>query len=311
MKERAMASACGKVILFGEHFVLWGGTAVAVPLPGVRVSAEILRTSGGTRVVSEVMEPETGAELVSRCLELVGEPGLEVEVRLGGNLPAGMGLGGSAATCVALMRSLRDLLELEPDEDLVSMGAFELEELFHGTPSGIDSTTIAFESPCFLKGGGDWAPWESGDEEPVAGFIDLAGDMPLVVAVSRTPGRTREAIAKLETLASTVKGMEMLRRFTGVAEGIAVRGASALRDGAWDAAGDLLNENHYLLSALGLSTPELEHLRQAALDAGAWGAKLTGGGLGGSLVALVPPDRLGSVKNALELAGAGMVFSLQ
>ncbi|MBM4372580.1 MAG: mevalonate kinase, partial [Deltaproteobacteria bacterium] len=299
--------ACGKVILFGEHFVLHGGTAIAVPLLAAELRVRVGFEAGGVRVFESPWEdPARATELLETALRELGlPPGRGLRVAVEGNLPAGMGLGSSAALCVALARSLLDLHGATPDEDLVSMAAFEMEHLFHGSPSGIDTTTVAFETPCFIKGGGEWAGADAPPVEgPVAGFVDVAPGLPLLVACSAQAGATRQAVERVSSLAREPSGERMLRRLTEVAESIALRGASALRAGAWDSAGDLLNENHYLLAALDLSTPEIEELRRAMILGGAWGAKLTGAGLGGSIAVLAPEALHDALEAEARAAGA-------
>lgn len=303
--------ACGKVILYGEHFVLYGGTAIAVPLRGVELLVSVAAAPAGVRLIdSPYLDSDRGGSLLDVAVEELGldpDVGLHAEVR--GDLPAGMGLGSSAALCVALARALVDLHGEEPDEDRVSIAAFEMEHIFHGNPSGIDTTTVTFESACFLKGGGDWAGTEAPPVEgPVAGFVDIPPGLPLIVACSGEPGDTSEAVARVARLRDDPRGGGSLERLTAVADNLAIRGASALRDGAWDAAGDLMNENHYLLSALDLSTQHLEELRRAAVLAGAWGAKLTGAGLGGSLAVLAPLALHDLIASELRIAGATAVF---
>ncbi|MFH1532725.1 MAG: mevalonate kinase [Pseudomonadota bacterium] len=303
--------ACGKVILFGEHFVLYGGTAVAVPLHVAERRVVVASAPSGVRLLEGTsLDGERCESLLEIAVQELGldrSTGLRAEVS--GDLPVGMGLGSSAALCVALARAIIDLYGEEPDDDLVSIAAFEMEHLFHGTPSGIDTTTVTFETPCFLKGGGDWAGAEAPPVDgPVAGFVDIPAGLPMIVACSGTPGDTLEAVKRLARLRDDPRGGQTLERLTAVADNLALRGASALRDGAWDAAGDLMNENHYLLSALDLSTEHIDELRRAAILAGAWGAKLTGAGLGGSLVVLAPPALHPVVARELRIAGATAVF---
>jgi len=305
--------AYGKVVLFGEHFVLYGGTAVAVPLYAAELRVSVAAAPPGVRIMeSPFLDVDRGGDLLDmavRELALDGAAGLRAEV--GGDLPADMGLGSSAALCVALARALLDFNEEDEDEDRVSIAAFEMEHLFHGTPSGIDTTTVAFETPCFLKGGGEWAGVEAPPVDgPVAGFVDVPPGLPLLAACSAEPADSREAMNRVARLLDEPRGGESLERLTAVADNLALRGASALRDGAWDAVGDLMNENHYLLSALDLSTQHLEELRRAALLAGAWGAKLTGPGPGGSLAVVAPRSLLEVVERELRIAGATAVFSL-
>jgi mevalonate kinase len=304
MNGRIQSEACAKVIAFGEHFVLWGGLAVALPLPGVKLRLTL--TEGETGL--EVLEPERAQKLLTRAFRLFGKRKVPEGFRVAceADFPPGEGLGGSAALCVALVRLVGAYLGAPEDEDEVVQGANELEKLFHGTPSGIDASTIGFGQPVYLQGASVFNDLEP---EPRAGFLDIPAGLPMLVACTGVKGDTGAAVKMVRDTASTERGRKMLAAFTNTAQTVALQGASALRSGAWREAGMLFNDNHVLLAGLGLSSTEVERLRLAALAAGAWGAKLTGGGIGGSVVVMAPPERLPAVRRALVAAGATLVLN--
>jgi mevalonate kinase len=303
MNGPIQAEACAKVIAYGEHFVLWGGLAVALPLPGVKLRLTLTEGAPGI----DVLEAAKAEKLLGKAFRLFGKRKVpeDFHVECRSDFPPGEGLGGSAALCVALTRLVGRYLEVPEDEDDVVQGANELEKLFHGTPSGIDASTIGFQQPVYLQGA---SVFDDTEPEPRAGFLDIPEGLPLLVACTGVKGDTGAAVKMVRDTASTERGSKMLAAFTGTALNVALQGASALRSGAWREAGMLFNDNHVLLAGLGLSCTEVERLRLAALAAGAWGAKLTGGGIGGSVAVMAPPERLAAVRRALVAAGATLVL---
>ena len=232
-----------------------------------------------------------------------------LDIRFDANFPLGAGLGGSAAYAVALCRGLLHLQNRPEDDGLVARTAFEADRQIHGMASGIDTTTVAFEAPCYVKTGEQFVV-DSGPpvHGPVAGFIDIAPGGSFVLAYSGVSGSTRAAVQRVAEFARTPGGAKVLSRLTAVSETIALQAATALRRGDFDYVGIMLQENQYLLRAIGLSTPRLDALCAAAVAAGAYGAKFTGGGLGGYVIAVVPPDKAPVVARALASKGARNIF---
>lgn len=268
----ATGRASGKVILLGEHVVVHGEPAIVAGLDrGVRV--EMVPGSDPGPVDARAVE---AFRLAARLLD-VSPDGLGL--RIDGDLPIGMGLGSSAALAVALLRALahgagRDL----PDAEAAAH-AHEIEKLFHGTPSGVDSTAAA-------HGGLLW--FEAGPP-PRHERLRVAGDgVPLVVVLSRTVHATARTVGSLRERAAA--SPEVYRPvFAAVGE--LVRAARrALETGDRKRLGELMTMNHGLLRACGVSTPELDAIVDAALAAGACGAKLTGAGGGGAVIALPSAD---------------------
>jgi mevalonate kinase len=272
----AQASAGGKAILLGEHAVVHGRPALAVGL-GRHVSVRLVPRPDGQREIPSSDDRVRTA--VARAASAFGIPesaGFALE--LGGNLPVAMGLGSSAALSVALVRALAAAEGVALSAARLDEVAYELERIFHGTPSGVDSTTAA-------RGGVLW--FEKGPprrSEPVA----LRRSLTYVVALTGTRHETARTVASLRERAAAHPEV-YAPVFDAI--GALVRSArAALERGEWPALGRFMTMNHELLRALGVSTPELDELVARALDAGAFGAKLTGGGGGGAALVLAGDD---------------------
>jgi mevalonate kinase len=273
---RVTASASGKVILLGEHAVVYGVPAIAASLSrGARATArpaEAAQLSIGTSKVT----PGDGSDLGKAFGELLAELGnVRCEVELEVDLPVGAGLGSSAAMAVATARAVIGI-EGGSDDERVLRAATAWERVFHGNPSGIDTAAAAL-SGCL------WFTKSEG-ATPIA----LGAPLCLAIAIAAPPASTKlmvESVARLKERRPSVveKALEGIRSL--------VRNARlALEAGDVPGLGGLLDLNHMILAGLHLSTEELEHARQIARDAGALGAKLTGAGGGGSVVALCDRD---------------------
>ncbi|MGB0591702.1 MAG: mevalonate kinase [Myxococcota bacterium] len=259
--------APGKVILVGEHFVVHGAPAIALPLLGRGIEVVVERVSGPWDVL-----PGTEAHL-RRLLIALEEDAEALRLSVRSELPIGAGLGGSAALAVALVKALDDSGALTTAE--VRECAHRLEKLAHGTPSGIDDTVAAYGRPV-------WFQRESRSEvlevEPCRVWVGLTAQ--------RTS--TREAVAHVRGLSEARPRWfgERLAEATVQVE----HALQALRDADWSTLGRVMAAHHGLLQSLEVSTAALDTLVQSALDAGAFGAKLTGGGLGGAAIAICPPE---------------------
>jgi mevalonate kinase len=295
------ASAPGKVILFGEHAVVYGRPALAVPVTQVQATARVERSSGGFwinvpalghRHQLEEAAPENPLALaVRQVLARAGRSSVPAcELTIESTIPIAAGLGSGAAVCTATVRALAGFLDLKLSDAEVSDLVFQTEKLLHGTPSGIDNTVVAFGQPVYFVKGQPPRPFQAA--QPVH----------LLIADTGIPSPT------LTTVADVRAGYEREpQRYTRIFDDIGALVELArthLQAGTPAALGPLMNQNHKLLQALGVSSPELDHLDVTALAAGAAGAKLSGGGRGGNLLALVFPETEPAVRAALEAGGA-------
>ena len=218
----------------------------------------------------------------------VANDGFDIHAR--SRIPIGMGLGSSAAFAVAAIRAFDALLGTGMIDARVDQLAFQCEELTHGTPSGVDNNLAVYGQPVLFSKG----------SRTRTRPLPLDKIPPLVIASSGMRGSTRDMVAgvreryeKNEVLYKTI--------FDEIDE-ISEAGATALREEDYELLGSLMNVCHGFLNAIEVSTPELETMIRIARDAGASGAKLTGAGGGGSIVALCPGNEDAV---AAALSGAG------
>lgn len=263
----------GKVILLGEHGVVYGQPALASPISrGVRAWA-VPASRCGLELPS-TLKPEHAASLeraFSRAAKVTGHP--KVHVTLESDLPLSMGLGSSGALSVAVSRVLLEAKTAKPATlDALLKVALEMEKEFHGTPSGVDHTTSALGALVLFHRGRATvvkAP------RPVRLLVAIVGERP---STKRTVGALRERQARWPA--------RYKRLFLEIGR-VAKEGAAAVRSGDLEALGDLMNVNQGLLNAVGLSSEGLEAMVNRLRRHGALGAKLTGaGGDGGAVLGL-------------------------
>jgi mevalonate kinase len=299
------ATAPGKIILFGEHAVVYGRPAIAVPVHQVQaravVSAEPRWPAGRVRVQA----PDIGLEAelddldpdqpIRRMLDLVlDELGLQRSpaclVRVTSSIAVAAGMGSGAAVSAALGRAFAQFLGRRLTDERVSALAYEVEKLHHGTPSGIDNTVVAFGKPVYFVRG-----------RPLH-VLRLPLGFMLVVGDTGVPSLTATAVGDVRRAwqAEPSRYEALFDRAGALAD--AAR--SALEAGRPEALGPLMDANHDVLREIGVSSPELDRLTDAARAAGALGAKLSGGGRGGNMVALARQDATRPVAEALHAAGS-------
>jgi len=293
------ASACGKVILFGEHAVVHGRPAIAVPVSGLRIYAEITdgkgtiynQPLGRTMTLDQREEPLVKAAWMA--LDRVGTNDTSFDIHLSGDIPISSGLGSGPAVVVAIMRAIG--MRFSHDfkaSDLAAM-SFETEKIFHGNPSGIDNTVVSYEQPVyFIKG------------KPIT-MLKVGKPFTIVIGDTGVPkASTKELVEGVAARMrrEPAKYNAMMDEMAGIAN----KAKRIIESGDPSDLGALMDCNHELLRDIGVSHPMLEKLVKAAKDGGALGAKLVGAGGGGNMIALAKDAE--RVKMALLKAGAKQAF---
>jgi hydroxymethylglutaryl-CoA reductase len=299
--ERAeMAAGHGKIILFGEHAVVYGSRAIAAPVP-LAVRARVVDEDDGVWLVvprwgveqrlrmdpAKQMSFEVPAALILRELGLADR---SMRIEVFSEIPRAMGLGGSAAVAVAIIRALDQRFELGLSDDQVNALAFQCECVAHGTPSGIDNTVATFGQPLVFRKG----------DPPEIHPLQLPAPLRFVIGMTGVEGLTAKMVARVRD------GRQRNRDvydtvFKGI-DAVTLQAIEAIKRYDLERLGELMNVCQGLLNGLQVSSWELEELIQIARENGALGAKLTGGGGGGSMIALCA-DGADTVIEAIHNAG--------
>ena len=297
-------SGFGKVILFGEHFVVHGVPGIVSAIESA-TDAEVKKTQKGMTIVDErkgakgyVGEKRTQQlESIERMLKKMGIEAktASFSVWLGGNLPGFSGLGASAASSVAIARAIAQEFGMRLTDGRINEIAYEAEKAYAGTPSGIDNTAATYGGLLWFKknmSGGPNTIEKISIRKPVEIIIGSTG------IVANTKAMV-EGVAERKK-----KNPEKYAHLFKHAEELAFTARKALQEFSLRKVGKLMNENHSLLQEIEVSCKELDYLVDFAIKRGAYGAKLTGGGGGGCMTALTPTNALQeTVAEAIEKAG--------
>jgi mevalonate kinase len=303
------ATAPGKVILFGEHAVVYGRAAIAVPVTKVRATATVEDALPGTGCT--IAAPDIGVRIrlsdalahpLAVAVRLAAEAaGIQAEpdwnVTVGSTIPIAGGMGSGAAVGAALARAVLSHSASpssgSPAAETVNRIVYAVEELHHATPSGIDNTVVVYEQPVWFVRG----------QQPQV--FDIALPFHLVIADTGIASSTGKVVADVRRA-----WQEDTKRYEAIFDRIGVLAEAARRSigaGDVDSLGPMMQENQRLLRQLDVSAEPLERLIAIAEKAGATGAKLSGAGRGGNLIAVVEPENLEAVQEALLTGGAAGV----
>ena len=302
--------APAKLILLGEHAVVYGHPAIAVPIRslwlkatcqaniheprGFTISALQLDIDGK---LSDLPAEHPLQIAIFMTLEQLGITDIpSVHLQIQSNFPFSSGLGSSASLAVAVIRALSDFLGHPLDLPTVNALAYQVEVSAHGTPSGVDNSVISYNKPIwFIKG-----------QTPQT--LIPSGDFHFIIADTGVKKSTAVTVGELAKKRNE-EPADINRHYVAIGK-IVRKGKIAFELGEVEEFGKLMNENQAHLAAIGVSSPELDTLISASLQAGAFGAKLTGGGRGGFMVALAPGADTESIHQTLLDAGSRQVIDV-
>ncbi|RME79559.1 MAG: mevalonate kinase [Methanobacteriota archaeon] len=282
IKERGS----GKVILFGEHFVVYGVPGIAAGIDrGVEVS---VKESSEDKIVGE-WNTEGTRKAVDAIKKKMGIEG-HIEIGVKEEIPTKAGLGASAAFSVGLTKAVAKLFNKKIEEEEVFSTSLEAEKIYHGNPSGIDNAAATYGGLIkFIKG--------KGIER-----LDIGKELNIVVSFTGKKGSTKELVEGVKKVKERNEGVfeKLLSSYVELYK----EGENALKQGNIEKIGELMNINHGLLSAIGVSTKENEEVAHIAREEGALGSKITGAGGGGCNIALVRDEsEAGELAHKLERRG--------
>lgn len=283
VKQQGIGTSHAKIILMGEHSVVYGQPSIALPLPSVQLSVTLSSRQDNQRIIKSRYYHGSLENLPSSMIgikKLIDtlsasfndhETGWDLKIE--SQLPAKRGMGSSAASAIAIIRAFFDYYDEPLDRTLLLQLADIEEQITHRSPSGLDAATVSSDKPLFYVKGRIGVP------------IEMNLDASLVIADTGKKGATKEAIlaVKDELKNNSEKAEEHIKHLGELVN--QTKGYLAQNDIV--KLGDALNFAQTDLAALNVSDPSLDHLIHVARDNGALGAKLTGGGRGGCMIALM------------------------
>jgi mevalonate kinase len=298
-----IASACAKVILFGEHAVVYQQPAIAVPISSLRVTVTAEDTPKGFCLVAQNLDNQRFfaddtnnpfVQLALRICQYYDMPLPAYTLTIDSAIPIASGLGSGAAIATALARAIVTILGVSPSLTELNAFVYETEKTYHGTPSGIDNTVIVYEKPIYFI-----------REKPIQ-IIQTFAPFSLLVANTGISAPTKESVADVRKLYESDR--QVYGALFNEIGTIANNGLKAMQTADWVKFGQLMTHNHHILQQLTVSSPQLDCLVDTALSSGAIGAKLSGGGRGGNMIVLVEGVNSTPIKEALLKNGAVHVF---
>lgn len=312
------ASAPAKVILFGEHFVVYGSSAILAAI-NKRISVDartiihdenkiVIRSDigvageyhnngefnaleGGSKAKA-VLDPLYGAiRQVLLMRKKKKKKNIGIEIGISSRVPSGMGLGSSAASCVATVAAVDSLFQKNPSRQKVCELAIESERLIHKRTSGADCYVSTFGG--LMQYYGKSKSFKN---------IETKGSLSLVVASTGIKHSTSDLVAGVKRFKDTNK--ILFESLSKQATDICSQACTAIESGKFDKIGELMNENQIILQQIGISHQKVSEIIDICSKAGAIGAKITGAGGGGVVIALAA-SKQESTKIASHIKAAG------
>jgi len=299
-ETRSLCAGHGKIILLGEHAVVYGRHAIAAPVP-LAIQAQIEDIDCGIELMiprwgveqslhPEAKDPQSFDQPLATILEKLELGSLAMRITVFANVPRAMGLGGSAAVAVSIIRAMDEHFKLILSDEEVNSLALECEKVAHGTPSGIDNTIATYGRPLLYRRG----------EPPLVESIKPKAPINIVIGMSGIESLTARMVAGVRK--AWQRNSRLYEQIFDSIDRLALEAVKAIHGHDMEHLGDLMNVCQGQLNSLQVSSWEIEEMIQLARRNGALGAKLTGGGGGGSIIALCP-ENSAEVAAAIESSG--------
>ena len=306
-----IASAPAKIILLGEHFVVYGEPAIVMAIDkrvyarvekrndnrlhvrSMDLNLEVFFENGSFRVEQgDLKEAKMKFEPVKQAIEKVMEKhgqhvGLDIEIN--STVPVGAGLGSSAAVIAATTAATGAILDVKLSKEDILRITYTAEKIVHGIPSGVDPAISTMGGTMLFQMDTGFKP------------LEVKTNIPLIIGDTGVERSTRVQVEKVRDLVD--KYPRVTEHLMKAAREIVLRAIDALKENDLETLGTMMNINHALLYGIGVSDESLERLANAARKAGALGAKLTGAGGGGCMIALAREEKLEQVSEAIQRSG--------
>lgn len=280
MEHKGLGMSHGKIILIGEHSVVYNQPAIAMPIGGTFVETLITEGNKGVMldtdlyrgILTDAPDDLSGiVVLINHLLKKFAHETTALDIKINSNIPTHRGLGSSAAVSVSLIKALYDYFKVDLTQTQLRTDAMISESIHHTNPSGLDVEAMIQSRPIFYQ------------KQKAVQAINTTMRAYLVVGDSGVMGKTSQAVKHvydiLQSHPSMYRDIDELGALTHEAM-VAMTHNNAIT------LGNIFNQAQVILKRLGVSHPQLDHLNSVALDAGALGAKLTGSGQGGCMIAL-------------------------
>ncbi len=300
--NKDVASSYGKIIMLGEHAVIYGSHAIAAPITmAIGAKVKEIKNFQGVHLII----PKWGIEdkftkdddhkysiykALDMMLEKLDLTNYGIQIEIFPNIPIAMGLGSSAALAVSILRALSNSFKLELNDDEINEFAFESEKIIHGNTSGLDNILATYGKLIFYQKSKQLKIHEIIVPQPI----------PMVIGLTGIESLTAQMVNKVSF--AWEKNKTLYENLFKEIDQLSLIALSAIEKYDLETLGELMNINQGILNALQVSSIELEELTEIARNNGAIGAKLTGAGGGGAMIALCP-DETERVANAIRKAG--------